>query len=100
MALMGATYRPNPGYGGSNTWMARFDKDPREMELLAAAAASGNEEEAKANYKAWCQYINEQVPMFIMYFESQGYAYNPKLVNYETIKDEWFANVETWYFEP
>ena len=100
MALMGATYRPNPGYGGSNTWMARFDKDPREMELLAAAAAAGNEEEAKANYKAWCQYINEQVPMFIMYFESQGYAYNPKLVNYETIKDEWFANVETWYFEP
>lgn len=99
LAFMGATYRPNPGYGGSNTWMARFDSDPTEVELLNAAAASRNEEEAKENYKAWCQYINEQVPMFILYFESQGYAFNPKLVNYVTIQDEWFANVETWYFE-
>ena len=99
LAFMGATYRPNPGYGGSNTWMARFDKDPTEVELLAAAAASANEEEAAENYAAWCQYVNEQVPMFILYFEAQGYAFSPKLVNYVTIQDEWFANVETWYFE-
>lgn len=99
LAFMGATYRPNPGYGGSNTWMARFDKDPTEVELLAAAAASANAEEATENYAAWCQYVNEQVPMFILYFEAQGYAFSPKLVNYVTIQDEWFANVETWYFE-
>ena len=100
LAFMGATYRPNMGYGGSNTWMARFNKDPQEVALLAAAAASGNMDEAKENYGAWCRYDNEQVPMFILYFESQGYAFNPKLVNYVTTPDEWFPNVETWYFEP
>ena len=100
MAFMGATYRPNMGYGGSNTWMSRFNNDPTEVELLGAAAASHNMEEAAENYGKWCEYDNEMVPQFILYFYSQGYAYNPKLVNYVVTPDEWFANVETWYFEP
>ena len=56
-------------------------------------------DEAKVNYGAWCEYQNEMVPQPILYFRSQGYAVNPKLVNYQPIQDEWFANVETWYFE-
>lgn len=99
MAIMGATYRANMGYGGSNTWMSRWNKDPKEVELLTSAAASKNMEEAAENYGAWCEYDNEMVPQFILYFYSQGYAYNPKLVNYEVVPDEWFYNVEDWYFE-
>jgi len=57
-------------------------------------------EEAAVNYGAWCEYNNEMVPQFILYLARQGYAYNPKLVNYVAAPDEWFANVETWYFEP
>lgn len=99
MAIMGATYRANMGYGGSNSWMSRWDKDPKEVELLNAAAASKNMEEAAANYGAWCEYDNEMTPQFVLYFYNQGYAYNPKLVNYVVAPDEWFYNVETWYFE-
>lgn len=99
MAFMGATYRANMGYGGSNTWMSRWAKDPKEVELLSAAAASHNMEEAAANYGAWCEYDNEMVPQFILYFYNQGYAYNPKLINYQVAPDEWFYNVEDWYFE-
>ena len=69
------------------------------MKLLNAAATSRNAEEAKANYTAWCKYVNEQVPMPVLYFEGPGYAFNPKLVNYVAIPDEFFTNVETWYFE-
>lgn len=99
ISTMGATYRANMGYGGSNMWMSRFAKDAKEVELLNAAAASHNMDEAKVNYGAWCEYQNEMVPQPILYFRSQGYAVNPKLVNYQPIQDEWFANVETWYFE-
>ena len=99
ISTMGATYRANMGYGGSNMWMSRFAKDGKEVELLNAAAASHNMDEAKVNYGAWCEYQNEMVPQPILYFRSQGYAVNPKLVNYQPIQDEWFANVETWYFE-
>lgn len=99
ISTMGATYRANMGYGGSNMWMSRFAKDTKEVELLNAAAASHNMDEAKVNYGAWCEYQNEMVPQPILYFRSQGYAVNPKLVNYQPIQDEWFANVETWYFE-
>lgn len=99
MAIMGATYRANMGYGGSNFWMSRWDKDPKEVELLNAAAASKNMEEAAVNYGAWCEYDNEMTPQFVLYFYNQGYAYNPKLVNYVVAPDEWFYNVETWYFE-
>ena len=99
ISTMGATYRANMGYGGSNMWMSRFAKDAQEVELLNAAAASHNMDEAKVNYGAWCEYQNEMVPQPILYFRSQGYAVNPKLVNYQPIQDEWFANVETWYFE-
>ena len=100
LAFMGATYRANMGYGGSNTWMSRWAKDPTEVKLLGAAAASRNMEEAAANYGAWCEYDNEMVPQFILYFYNQGYAYNPKLVNYVVAPDEWYYNVEDWYFEP
>ncbi len=99
ISTMGATYRANMGYGGSNVWMSRFDKDEKEVALMEAATGSKNMDEAKENYGAWCEYINEMLPQPILYFKSQGYAVNPKLVNYQPIQDEWFADVETWYFE-
>ena len=99
LAFMGATYRANNGYGGSTTWMARWQNDPTEKELLATAAASPSLEAAAENYAAWCKYDNEMAPMYILYFSNLGYAANPKLVNFETAPDEWFYNVQNWYFE-
>jgi peptide/nickel transport system substrate-binding protein len=99
IGFMGATYRPNPGYGGSNLWMARYAAVPEAAELLKKANASTNDAEAVANYGEWAKYIHDTAPMAVLYFKSTGYAYNPALVNYAPTNTEWFPNVETWYFK-
>jgi peptide/nickel transport system substrate-binding protein len=99
MIYMGATYRPDAGSPGANFWMSRFDTDQKFQDLLAAANGSRNDEEAKANFRAFSEYLHDVVPQFILYSYNVGYAVNPKLRNYEPTQVEWFPNVETWYFE-
>jgi peptide/nickel transport system substrate-binding protein len=99
MIYMGATYRSDPGNPGSNFWMSRFDTDQTYLNLLAAANNSHNDEEAKVNFRAFAEYVHDVVPQFILYSYNVGYAVNPKLQNYEPTQNEWFPNVETWYFE-
>jgi peptide/nickel transport system substrate-binding protein len=99
MIYMGGTYPPEPGATGSNIWMSRFDTDQKFKDLLVAANSSRSEEEAKANFRAYSEYLHDVVPQFILYSYNVGYAVNPKLRNYEPTQVEWFRNVETWYFE-
>jgi peptide/nickel transport system substrate-binding protein len=99
MIYMGGTYQPEPGATGSTIWMSRFDTDSKFKELLVTANSSRDEEEAKANFRAYSEYLHDVVPQFNLYSYNVGYAVNPKLRNYEPTQVEWFPNVETWYFE-
>ena len=98
LAFMGASYRANIGYGGSNFWMARYD-DAKSKDLLKKGAVAPTEDAAKPIYQKWAKYINEEVPMCILFFEPEGTAFNKKLKNYSPVAYEWFPDVEKWYFE-
>jgi peptide/nickel transport system substrate-binding protein len=99
IAFMGATYRPNPGYGAGHMWMARYVNDEENNRLIAQANGSTNDQEAIANFGAWGKYLHDRAPIAVLYFKSTGYAVNPRLVGYEPTTTEWFPNVETWYFK-
>ncbi|MDR0758926.1 MAG: ABC transporter substrate-binding protein [Treponema sp.] len=99
IAFMGATYRPNPGYGAGHMWMARYVNDEENNRLIAQANGSTNDQEAIAHFGAWGKYFHDQAPIAVLYFKSTGYAVNPRLVGYEPTTTEWFPNVETWYFK-
>ncbi|MBP2667612.1 MAG: transporter substrate-binding protein [Firmicutes bacterium] len=98
LAFMGASYRANIGYGASNFWMARYD-DATSKALIQAGSEAASEALAKPIYQKWARYINEEVPMFILFFEPDGTAYNPALLNYKPVMYEWFPDVEKWTFK-
>ena len=98
LAFMGASYRPNPGNGGNHMWMARYN-NTEERRLFSAAINSGTNAQAAANFGAWAKFINDQIPIGLIYFKSQGYVVNPKLTGYAPVSIEWFPDVETWYFK-
>jgi peptide/nickel transport system substrate-binding protein len=98
LAFMGASYRPNPGNGGNHMWMARYAND-EERRLFNVALASGTEAEAKANFGAWGKFLNDELPIGLIYFKAQGYVVNPRLSGFTPISIEWFPNVESWTFK-
>jgi peptide/nickel transport system substrate-binding protein len=98
LAFMGVSFRPNAGHGGNFNWLPRYT-NATERRLFQAALDSGTDAEVSANFGAWARFVNDELPMGVIYFKSQGYAVNPNLVGYEPISVEWFPNVHTWYFK-
>jgi hypothetical protein len=95
---MGASARPTPAWGGNYLDLSRYTS-AEERRLYTNGLNSGTDAEAAANWGAWAKFINDQQPLSVIYFKSQGYAVNPRLVGYAPISIEWLPNVETWYFK-